>query len=124
MSTHFWCRSLNFKNLFSRVQKLNSQKTAILSNNKKSHWLEFSVSKLLGDSSGNIEMLNGYLDKTCRSKTEKLNNNIEFCIFKLVWVPDFSLNRQISTFWIKFAKKVHFLPKTKKVNITTKFELV
>ena len=106
------------------MQKLNSQKTTILSNNKKSHWLEFSVSKLLGDSSGKIEMLNGYLDKTCRSKTEKLNNNIEFCIFKLVWVPDFSLNRQISTLWIKFAKKVYFLPKTKKVNITTKFELV
>ena len=83
------------------------------------------MSNLLGDSSGNIEMLNDYLDKSCRSKTEKLNNDIEFCIFKLVWVPDFfSLNGQISTFWIKFAKKVYFLPKTKKVNITTKFELV
>ena len=29
-------------------------------------------------------------------KTEKLNTTIEFCIFELVFIPNFNLNRQ---FW-------------------------
>ena len=38
--------------------------------------------------------------KFVQSKTEKLNITIEFCIFKMFWVPNFSLHWQ---FWFKFG---------------------
>ena len=38
-----------------------------------------------------------FAQKGCfRPKTEKVNSTIEFCVFKLVYVPNFSLNWQ---FW-------------------------
>ena len=42
------------------------------------------------------------------SKTEKLNIIFEFRLFKLVLVPDFSLNWQFSFFWPDLAKKNGF----------------
>ena len=39
------------------------------------------------------------------SKTEKLNIIIEFCLFKLVLVPNFSLNWQFWFFWPDLPKK-------------------
>ena len=41
-------------------------------------------------------MPNGFLDNTIqkRYKTEKKNINIEFYIFKLIWVPNFNFNKQ------------------------------
>ena len=39
------------------------------------------------------------------SKTEKVNIVIEFCIFKLVWVPNFSLDLTIGFFGPNFPKK-------------------
>ena len=35
-------------------------------------------------------------------KTDKIDTTIEFCIFELVFVPNFTLNKQ---FWIKFTQK-------------------
>ena len=50
--------------------------------------LQVSVAKILGGKSGNTKLLNQFLDKTCKkglkkSKTEKVNINIKFFIFKL-----------------------------------------
>ena len=56
-----------------------------------------------------------------RLKTEKVNHVIEFCIFKLVEVPNFSLSRQLWLFWDIFAPKKYLWHKTEKVNITIKF---
>ena len=39
------------------------------------------------------------------SKTEKFNIIIEFCLFKLVLVPNFSLNWQFWFFWPDLSKK-------------------
>ena len=39
------------------------------------------------------------------SKTEKMNIIIEFCLFKLVLVPNFSLNWQFGFFWPDLPKK-------------------
>ena len=38
-----------------------------------------------------------FLDKTCWSKTEKVNTTVEWCVYELVKVPNFSLNWQ---FWV------------------------
>ena len=40
-----------------------------------------------------------------QSKTENVNTTIEFCIFKLVWVPNFSLNWQFWFFRPNLPKK-------------------
>ena len=40
-----------------------------------------------------------------QSKTEKVNSTTEFCIFKLVLVPNFSLNWQFWFFWPDLPKK-------------------
>ena len=45
------------------------------------------------------------------SKTKKVNITMEFCIFELFWVPNFSLNSQLS-FWTNFTKKRYFQSKT------------
>ena len=52
----------------------------------------------------------GYL----QSKTENLNITIEFWIFELAQVPNFSLNRQIWFFGPNLSKKRHFRPKKRK----------
>ena len=48
------------------------------------------------------------------SNAEKLNSAIDFCIFELVEVLNFSLNRQFWNVGAKFAQKVCFWSKTKK----------
>ena len=40
------------------------------------------------------------------SKTQKVNIITEFCIFELIWVPNFRI------FWAKFSQKGHFRSKT------------
>ena len=39
--------------------------------NKKSHWLQVSASKLLGDSLGNIKMVNDFLDENCKKNSDR-----------------------------------------------------
>ena len=51
------------------------------------------------------------------SKTEKLNIIIEFRLFKLVLVPNFSLNWQFWFFWLHLPKGL-FWSKREKVNTT------
>ena len=48
------------------------------------------------------------------SKTEKMSIIIKFCIFKLVLVPNFSLNWQYWFFWLDLSKKVFSGLKQKK----------
>ena len=52
---------------------------------------------------------------------EKVNITIEFCIFELVYVLNFSLNWQFLIFWAKFGRKGYFQSKTEKVSITIEF---
>ena len=59
-------------------QKLNKRV------NQKSHWLQVSASKLLGDESGSTKMANGFFGQMCGLKTEKVSSTIDFCIFELV----------------------------------------
>ena len=61
--------------------------------NKKSHWLQVSASKLLGYESGKIKIPTDFLNKIFKkiSKTEKVTITIEFYIFELVQVPNYSL---------------------------------
>ena len=48
-----------------------------------------------------------FAPKRCfQSKIEKVNSTTELHIFKLVLVPNFSLNRQFSFFWTNLPKKV------------------
>ena len=49
-------------------------------------------------------------------KREKVNIIIEFSLFKLVLLLNFSLNWQFWVFWPDSPKKVFFWPKTEKVN--------
>ena len=51
--------------------------------NKKSRWLKVSVSKLLGEQSGNIKMQNGLFGQNFQSKIEKVDIAITYYIFKL-----------------------------------------
>ena len=54
-------------------------------------------------------------------KQEKVNTTIEFCMFKLVLVPNFILNRQL-IFWSRFAQKGYIWSETeKKKKITINF---
>ena len=53
-----------------------------------------------------------FLDTTCK-KGLKLNIAIEFYVFKMVWVPNFRLNRQ---FWTKLTQKRVFLIQKRKTN--------
>ena len=56
-----------------------------------------------------------------------MNCTIEFCIFKLVLVLNFSLNEQLRFFWTKFTQKGYFQSKTDKMTCTTElciFKLV
>ena len=50
---------------------------------------------------------------------KKMNITNEFCIFKLVWVANFTLKSL--EFWDNFFIKVHFWSKTEKVYITVEF---
>ena len=59
---------------------------------------------------------NGYF----QSKLEKMDTTIEFCIFKSVYIPNFTLNWQFWFFW-QICPKNYFLSKTEKVNITNEF---
>ena len=52
-----------------------------------------------------------------RSKTEKVNTTKEFCIFKLGYVPNFTLIKQIWILGTNLLKKGYFRLKTEKVNI-------
>ena len=65
-------------------------------------------------------MLGLNLSKKCifGQKWKEVNITIEFCIFELVWVPNFSLNWKCWFFRPKFAQKVYFQSKGEKVNIT------
>ena len=52
------------------------------------------------------------------SKTEKVNTTIDFCIFELVYLPNFSLNWQFWFFFLsKFAQKGYLRSKTKKPHL-------
>ena len=44
-------------------------------------------------------------EKYLHSKTEKVNIIIEFCMFKLILVPNFSLSWQFWSFWPDLPKK-------------------
>ena len=65
------------------------------------------------------------------SKTEKVDIIIEFCIFKLVLVPNFSLNWQFWFFWPDLPKKVFSVENRKSqhgilhiwISLGTKFQL-
>ena len=58
---------------------------------------------------------NEFVQKGCfQSKTEKVNTTIEFCLFKFVLVPNFSLNWQFSFFGPNLLKKGVSSPKQKK----------
>ena len=60
--------------------------------------------------------------KTCfRSKTEKVNSTIEFCISESDKVPNFSLNWQFQFFRPNLPKKTPFWSEMEKVNITIEF---
>ena len=58
-----------------------------------------------------------------RSKTKEVNTTIEFCIFELVYVPNFILNLHFFIFWTKFTQKEYLQSKTEKVNTTIEFWL-
>ena len=53
-----------------------------------------------------------------QSKTDKRDTTIELCIFKLVLVPNLSLNWQFWLFWPDLPKKWLFWSKTEKGNTT------
>ena len=55
-----------------------------------------------------------YPRKILCPKTEKVNIIIDFCIFKLVLVPNFSLNWQFWDFWPDLRKKAFYGLKQKK----------
>ena len=67
------------------------------------------------------------------SKTEKLNITIEFYIFELVWVPNFTLNNQSWNLDQIYPKRVFSLEKEKsehqrwvlhiRISLATKFQL-
>ena len=53
----------------------------------------------------NFDFWTKFAQKRCfRSKTEKLNSTIEFCIFELVWEPNFNLNWQLRYFGQNLSK--------------------
>ena len=61
------------------------------------------------------------------SKTEKVNTTIEFCLYELVYAPNFNLNWQFCFLGPNLTKKGCFWSKTEKVNTTIElyiFELV
>ena len=49
-----------------------------------------------------------------QSKTDKIDTTIEFCIFELVFVSDFTLNKQFSIFGPNLPKKDIYGQKQKK----------
>ena len=58
---------------------------------------------------------NEFAQRGCfQSKTEKVNTTIEFCLFKFVLVPNFSLNWQFLFFGPNLPKKGVSSPKQKK----------
>ena len=63
-----------------------------------------------------------FAEKGCfRSKTEKVNTTIEFCMLKLVYVPNFTLNWQFWFFGPSLQKKEYFQSKMEKFIITIGF---
>ena len=56
-------------------------------------------------------------------KTEEVNIAIEFFIFELVYVPNFSLNWQFCVFGPDFPKKGYFQSKVEELNITIEFSI-
>ena len=81
-------------------------------NSTYSNYSEYQISA----KSDNFDFLSKFTQKGYPwSKTEKVNIIIEFCIFKLVRQPNFSLNRVCWFFWPNFSKKGYFQSKTEKV---------
>ena len=56
------------------------------------------------------------------SKTDKIDT-IKFCIFELVFVLNFNLNKQFWIFWTKFTQERYLCSKTEKVNIIIEFHI-
>ena len=54
-----------------------------------------------------------------QSKTDKIDTTVEFCIFELVFVSNFTLNKQFGSFRPNLPKKdiCNLWSKTEKVNI-------
>ena len=54
-----------------------------------------------------------------QSKTDKIDTTIEFCIFELVFVSNFTLNKQFGSFQPNLPKKdiCNLWSKTEKANI-------
>ena len=86
---------------------------------KKSHWLQVSGNKLLGDQPGNIKMFNRFFGQTFRkrTKTEKEHHHQILHIRKNL-SSKFQLKLTILNFGIKFVQKGYFRSKTQKENIT------
>ena len=64
-----------------------------------------------------------FLDKTCkiRSKTKKVNITIEFYIFEIVMVPNFSLNDNFEFLDQINPKKAFLIYKRKKMKTISEF---
>ena len=58
-----------------------------------------------------------------QSKTDKIDTTIEFCIFELVFVSNFTLNKQFLIFGNKFALERYLWSKTEKLSIIIEFRL-
>ena len=56
-----------------------------------------------------------------QSKTDKIDTTIQFCILELVFVSNFTLNKQFFNFCTKFAQERYLPSKTEKVNIIIEF---
>ena len=56
------------------------------------------------------------------SKTDKIDT-IKFCIFELVFVLNFNLNKEFWIFWTKFTQERYLCSKTEKVNIIIEFRI-
>ena len=52
--------------------------------NKKSHCIQVSVSKLLGNGWDNIKMPRGFFEQNVKVENGKVENTTEFCIFELI----------------------------------------
>ena len=96
---------LNYLNTFKAVHKNNPQ-TQSSQQKKKAVLTTAAYFKVTGHRGNNCSSFTFVYRKRCfRSKTEKENIAIEFCMFELVWIPNFSLNWQFWFFRLNLPKK-------------------
>ena len=68
---------------------------------------------------GSSKCQKGFLDKTCkiRSQTEKVNITIEFYIFEIVLVPNYSLNWHFEFLYEINPKRVFLICRRKQLKL-------